>query len=165
VLLTGILVSLIAGCPGRLGKEGSKRTEPPSDTAPKDTTTGKDTALPQPGNTVEDDKLLGTWREVQVIADGVDKTADVLKNDSRLTFHRGGKLTPVINGQQLQEAYRLPGAGHVDVTFNGQYRPGIYKIEGTKLTICVSLTSNTRPTEFVAPRESGYILSVLERIP
>jgi uncharacterized protein (TIGR03067 family) len=54
----------------------------------------------------------------------------------------------------------------IDTTCKGRHRHGIYRLEGDRLTICLSdWNSPSRPTSFAHRPEAGQCLYVLKRLP
>ncbi len=47
--------------------------------------------------------------------------------------------------------------------FKGRTMPGIFKIDGDKLTICVNTETQDRPTKYEAPEKSPIMLLTFER--
>ena len=112
-------------------------------------------------------KLQGTWRVVSLVRDGVESTAEELKQWPLLT----------IKGSNYYWGENGGGAGgavvRIDPTTNpktinyqgneGTVHLGIYEIDGDTLKDCLT-TSGERPKEFAAKQGSGYQLMVHKRV-
>jgi RNA polymerase sigma-70 factor (ECF subfamily) len=113
----------------------------------------------------DEGKILGTWL---VASDewGGQKGAEGGLTGLRLTFAAAGKVTIKHGNQEEEGAYKLDPAKtprQIDVTANGRELPGIYKLEGDTLTLCVDHGGGARPTEFASKPGTEVHLLTLKR--
>jgi uncharacterized protein (TIGR03067 family) len=111
------------------------------------------------------DQLQGTWRAVRVEFQGVEmKDAGI-----RLTFVGDEYVLSAAFGEAPRSAYRLDPTRtpkEIDmVSAAGAVWPGIYRIEGNTLTICLEQGGQGRPTAFATRPGQPIFLYVLERMP
>jgi len=111
-------------------------------------------------------KIEGTWLVVSAVQDGKDEEK---AKDSKLTF-KDGKITVQKEGDNDKNAtYKLGTADKlktIDVSPEGKDESikGIYKLDGDKLTICIThKPDGDRPTEFTGKEGSGQMLLELKR--
>lgn len=115
------------------------------------------------------DLLQGSWRiaELEISGQKNSPTGDDARiefSKDRLKSGKGAELFVVKlesgTNPKLIDFERIEGS---EAT---QSLEGIYKLEGDKLTICVSIGEGVRvrPTEFTGKQDSGCALVVLERI-
>jgi uncharacterized protein (TIGR03067 family) len=134
------------------------------------------------------DQLQGTWKVVSVIADGEQLPKKELEG-VQITFKRdkmtqrdpkGGreewtydvdpsKEPKIFNMTESREVFTTGKRGENTGKGKGKGRivkeiwPGIYTLEGEKLTLCVNHASGTRPKGFESSPGSHVVLMVLER--
>jgi uncharacterized protein (TIGR03067 family) len=110
-------------------------------------------------------KIEGTWVVVSATKDG--KPGEEIQDD-KLTF-KDGLLTHASKKTEGKGTYKLdPSAkpSTIDIVEEGKDKPfrGIYRLEGDKLVICMSIAADDkRPTEFAAKAGSGQMLVELKR--
>ena len=112
-------------------------------------------------------KLQGTWKVVSLVRDGVESTADELKQWTLLT----------IKGSDYYWGENQQGAGGTIVSIDPSTNPktikyqgnegtvylGIYEIDGDTFKDCL-ISSNERPKEFTAKLGSGRQLMIHKRV-
>jgi uncharacterized protein (TIGR03067 family) len=83
---------------------------------------------------------------------------------------RNGKSTIYKNGQMCSKGKYTIDSSKTPKTidyFDGgeknATRLGIYMLDGDTLTVCTSIHSNERPTEFTSKPGSGYLLGIFTR--
>src|SRR5207248_1587898 len=107
----------------------------------------------------------GTWVVVSATKDG--KADDEIKGE-KITF-KDGKLTITTKKKDEQGTYKIDPAQKlktIDVTEAGKDRThrGIYKLDGDKLTLCVSAEpEGQRPADFTAKEGEPHLLIELKR--
>lgn len=116
-------------------------------------------------------QIIGKWRIHQMMIDG--ETIDTKGEDmGDFTFEAGGKLiTREVTGSKKEKikngTYKLDASktpAEIDlVEGKDSNMPGIVKIAGDTLTICV-LDLGPRPTDFVSPKGSLAAVMVLKRV-
>ena len=111
--------------------------------------------------------IEGTWVVVAVTKDGKDD--EDIKGD-KVTFKDGKvHIKNADKNKDEQGTYKLdetakPKAIDFMLAGNDKTIVAIYKVEGDKLTVCVSHKQDgSRPTEFTAKEGSGQILVELKR--
>jgi uncharacterized protein (TIGR03067 family) len=119
------------------------------------------------------EKLLGTWKATSILYNGEEVLGDSVQN-LKVTF-TADKLTVSGEGAELDRygkfSYGLdptkPQA--IDLKFQigtdkGASVPGIFKIDGEELQLCVALTIGAeRPTEFKSTESSNIALAKFKR--
>ncbi len=120
-----------------------------------------------PGERSDKDRIVGTWRFAKAVANGQDLPVE-FTTVARMTFTKDGKLVMKVLDQAKEGAYKLVGAGKIDMSPNSDkdLGPAIFKFDGDdRLTVCASNqgTNKPRPTEFAAEKGSGLVLFVLQR--
>ena len=119
----------------------------------------------------KDSSLLGEWAVESVIVGGRDTQAPA--GALRMTFQADGTLT-VRDGKADPRpvgytADPKKSPAHLDITppadSGRPTTPGIYKIDGDRLTICLDqLPGAERPREFAAPADTQLSLFVFKRV-
>jgi uncharacterized protein (TIGR03067 family) len=108
-------------------------------------------------------KLKGTWRLVEVDGQSIPEDAAEVR---RLI------LTPTAYGEKTGDLEDVDGSCWIDplaeppaLTFTpktgpdaGKPRPGIYRLEGKTLTICLACPGQPRPTSFIPQPDSQQVL-------
>jgi uncharacterized protein (TIGR03067 family) len=117
-------------------------------------------------------EMEGTWQAVSYALDGKKAPAEDLKK-IRLVIDADGKTTAQRDGKTfIASTTKINPAKEpktIDITFTqGDDRdrtaPGIWKIEGDRLTICRAAPGKARPSEFSSRPGSGLTLMVYRRI-
>jgi uncharacterized protein (TIGR03067 family) len=117
-------------------------------------------------------QIQGTWRLVSRERDGKADPAEAIKGV--LVTHEGDKFSftgsasgsGAMKGTFKLDATKKPKAVDrmpADGPQKGKTLPGIYRLEGDTLTICVSVEGKDRPTEFATKPNSGLVLAVFKR--
>lgn len=118
--------------------------------------------------------LAGTWVYERQIVEGKEipaaemgRSTIVIREDTMTReVHRadGQRLSPIkstiwvdptASPKQMDDDAAMP--------FGKKRRPGIYKLEGDRLTVCYDNTGAQRPTSFDSPANSSLVLTVLRR--
>jgi uncharacterized protein (TIGR03067 family) len=147
------------------------------------------TLLPVADDKPDDKGLSGDWKVVKLVANGQTAPAAQLRG-STVTF-KDGKLLMKQGGASQEQAYETDpsqspktidltvttrsASGPGAATRRGSPQPpppeekqeklpGIYKLEGNRLTLCVAIPPNVRPTEFPAEPAMGVLFMVLEKV-
>jgi len=132
------------------------------------------------------DELEGRWSVISMETDGVEGPKEIVEN-TRLTF-MGKKLIlttmigPLASGGRPED-YKKTTPLKLECTFeinpdktpkqidimsprgDGETMPGIYSIDGDKLTLCIRTSKALgRPEKFETAADSGSTLSVLTRV-
>ena len=128
----------------------------------------------QGGGKEKADALQGTWNVVAVfdkdgrrvalkdVAEPPPLTAIVFEGSTGVLKFRNEdqKFSCQLDATKKPKTMdRTPSDGPQ----KGKMLPGIYALEGDKLTICVTLTGTERPTELATKAKSGRVLSVFQR--
>jgi RNA polymerase sigma factor (sigma-70 family) len=117
------------------------------------------------GDSKDEEKILGTWVPVSEERAGEKKVEEQLKG-LQLIFAAGGQITQKQGEREEGGTYKLDPTKRpreIDVSADNKMLPGIYKIEGDTLTVCVDHGGMERPTEFAAKPGTHVILVVLKR--
>jgi uncharacterized protein (TIGR03067 family) len=118
------------------------------------------------------DGIQGTWRMVSREKDGKADAADAIKDvlmtneGNKFSFKGSASGAGAMKGTLRLDASKKPKTMDrmpSDGPQKGKTLPGIYSLEGDKLTICVALTGKERPKEFATTAKSGRVLSVFKR--
>lgn len=120
------------------------------------------------------DNIQGTWRVESVKMNGQDKdgkgellkksTFEIAADKMLVKFNEGNKpstytLDPAAKPKTIDITPQGEGDG------KGETVPGIYKLEGDTLTICLPCGAQMeRPTEFVSKEGSNTLLILLKRV-
>jgi uncharacterized protein (TIGR03067 family) len=118
--------------------------------------------------------LAGTWVYERQVVEGreipiaeMSKSNIVIRGNllTRDVYRADGKqlipvkstiwIDPTINPKQIDDDAAMP--------IGTSRRPGIYQLDGDRLTLCYDNTGGTRPTKFESPSGSSLVLSVLRR--
>jgi uncharacterized protein (TIGR03067 family) len=119
-------------------------------------------------------RLQGHWRFSKIIEDGqersltYDLSVDIAGNQVIYVSSDRRRLGSVllIDGQQnhCDLVNVIENANDAATAQCGTPIPGIYSLEGNRLTFCLNLKGTERPKNFTAAAGSGHRLSVLERV-
>jgi uncharacterized protein (TIGR03067 family) len=115
-------------------------------------------------------KLEGVWTPIAMEIGGTKMDAAVFK-ESKMTLS-AGTYSVVMNQTVDQGTFQIDTSKkpftldltgtkgpNKDKTF-----PAIYDFDGEFLRICYDLSGKTRPTEFKATQENGFLLSVFKPV-
>jgi uncharacterized protein (TIGR03067 family) len=117
-------------------------------------------------------QMEGEWLSVAVEQAGEKVPEDTLKKNGSKTTIADGKMDILTDGKPDQVSFTLDPTKSpkgIDTVALGGSRKGkvtlgIYKLEGDRLTMCVRLKGEGRPTEFATKQGSGDMLMVFERV-
>ncbi len=114
--------------------------------------------------------LQGKWRLVALTVDGQELGEQ--NYGVSVLVHEGKTQTIQINGENRgsydveitpsEEPARIDLAS-VDGPTKGRKYPGIYKLEGDRLTVCTSRDPDLRPADFASKPGTRVTLAVYER--
>ncbi|HEX3151265.1 MAG TPA: TIGR03067 domain-containing protein [Gemmataceae bacterium] len=135
--------------------------------------TGLGFAAPRPADKDDKDdakKFLGEWMITKWEQAGFAQDQDTL-DSSKWTFEKdkyifdlGGNME---EGElKLDPKAKTPTLDLIIKTGNdaGKEQPGIYKIEGDTITVCMAMPGvKERPTEFSSTQENRQIVAVLKK--
>jgi uncharacterized protein (TIGR03067 family) len=136
--------------------------------------TSPDTGDKKDDKKVKDEEaILGKWQMEKVdngSPDDKPPPAETLAKMS-MTFKKGGKMVTVVaDGREIEGEYTLDTTAKlktIDLTDSDSgaktASPGVYELDGDKLTICVNPAKTTRPSEFKADGKF-VLLFVLKRV-
>jgi uncharacterized protein (TIGR03067 family) len=124
------------------------------------------TASIQPGETrPERHSLKGTWEVVSAFVNGKDKELKEGSiwafSDAHLSTSFDSRSGYVIDPSKKPSWLDLH---HIDVDDQPKTVRGIYALEGERLTICLSIAAEDRPTKFESVEGSEHNLIMLKRI-
>jgi RNA polymerase sigma factor (sigma-70 family) len=107
------------------------------------------------------DRLQGTWILTSAITNGKPEEDT---EDTTLTFEKE-KIRLTNKGKVEREfGFTLdPEKKTIDLRLDSRSMPGIYKLDGDKLTICHNDKGDTRPEKFASEVETDFILLELKR--
>jgi uncharacterized protein (TIGR03067 family) len=113
--------------------------------------------------------LQGTWCVTALEVDGQGVPAAALEG-ARIVLE-GGRFTSLGMGAEYTGTVTLDSAAqppHIDMHFDagpeaGNTNPGIFRLEGDQLTLCLATRGTVRPKKFAAPPGSGFALETLSR--
>jgi len=117
----------------------------------------------------DQDAIQGEWRVTHFEEEGDVKAVPPEKLKSMRYVFSGGKAAIKIDGKVRAEGKFKLDSGkdpkHIDLDYGDGNTPGIYKLEGGRLTICCPAfrRETPRPKEFKTQKESGTMLMKLER--
>lgn len=117
--------------------------------------------------------LAGTWAYERQVVEGKEITGMgkgdiIISGDSlvREIYTTDGRQLPSVRAtiwidptttpKQIDQDNATPSGG-------AKRRPGIYKLEGDRLTLCWNNSTDQRPQTFESPPGSTFVLSVLRR--
>jgi uncharacterized protein (TIGR03067 family) len=112
----------------------------------------------------------GEWRMVSGIMDGVPMEKSAVEWVKRLTA--GDEVTIQAGPQTLMKMTFTNDASaspqtmdyvHTAGTYKGKTQQAIYKLEGSRLTVCAAAPGSSRPKTFESKRSDGRSLTVWER--
>lgn len=130
-------------------------------------------AAPKPKDDAKDDlkKLEGDWKFTTWVSNGNDLPQELLEiakwsvKGDKYTFEMGENKE---EGTIKLDSAKKPAKIDLDIkdgNDKGKAQPGIYKIEGDTITICLARPGNKdRPTEFSGKGEDGHILVTIKRL-
>jgi RNA polymerase sigma factor (sigma-70 family) len=125
----------------------------------------KPAAADKKADAKDEEKILGTWDILSIEEGGQKMPAEALKG-ATLVMDADGKWVAKKADDEQSGTYELDPARkpkEIRITnTRGQSLPGIYKLDGDRLTICVD-KAGARPTEFVSKEGTRVYLSVLKR--
>lgn len=119
----------------------------------------------------DEEAILGKWQMEKIDTGSPnDKPppAEALAKMS-MTFKKDGKMVMVVaNGSEIETEYKLDTTAKlktIDLTDGGAKTtsPGVYELDGDKLTICLNQAKTTRPSEIKADGKF-VLLFVLKRV-
>jgi uncharacterized protein (TIGR03067 family) len=117
----------------------------------------------------DEEKIVGTWAIVSAEKGGQKVPEEVFKG-GKWTFAADGKVTARFRpDNDLGGTYKLdPAKKPKEITIttdDGKTHPGIYKLDGETLTVCLGDEDlgTGRPTEFAAKEGTRVVLFVLKR--
>jgi uncharacterized protein (TIGR03067 family) len=138
------------------------------------TTTGAPAPFPRAGRPAQRARFEGTWKQVSVAFEGVDRTAAerpfrhhwVIKADTITIFLKGkqnaGSWTYRLDTTRKPATLDLTVA---DGPSRGETYPSICKVEGDRLTVLLqSFPKRGRPRDFSARSEPGVGRHVFVRV-
>jgi uncharacterized protein (TIGR03067 family) len=114
--------------------------------------------------------LQGKWKLVALTVDGLELGKE--NYGKSVLIHDGKTQTIQINGEDRGsfDVEVRPGAEPSEIDLSsingpseGRKYPGIYKLEGDRLTVCTSRDPDRRPTEFASESGTRITLAVYER--
>jgi uncharacterized protein (TIGR03067 family) len=100
---------------------------------------------------------MNLHQKSRVIIDGTSLVRTVFAKDGRQLGPLQSTIwiDPTTDPKQFDDDAPMP--------FGKSRRPGIYKLEGDRLTICWNNANTERPTTFDSPTGSSFVLTVLRR--
>ena len=115
------------------------------------------------------DQLQGNWKVASVLAAGMEPQNKDEIVGMELKF-KGSK----VSGEPFEVEFKLDASKdprEIDFTIlkspnegeKGKEVPGVYKLEGDKLTVHISYPGGSRPTDFECKQGTRTTLLVLER--
>ena len=131
-------------------------------------------AAPKPKDDAKDDlkKLEGNWQFTTWVSNGTDLPQEQLEickwsvKGDKYNFEMGGENKE--EGTIKLDPAKKPATIDLDIkegNDKGKAQPGIYKIEGDTVTICLARPgAKDRPTEFSGKGEDGHILITMKRM-
>jgi uncharacterized protein (TIGR03067 family) len=116
--------------------------------------------------------LKGTWSFATVVNDG-EKQQPTKRGEEPLTITFAGERLEIKRGDRFVQSGTLrldpskdPKA--IDLTIaegegKGTVQLGIYELKGLTFRTCIDPRGKNRPKEFEAPKDSGFVLTVVQR--
>lgn len=123
-----------------------------------------------PSEDLEIAKHQGTWRVVSFMLDGVETPKEIANSIVRVV--EGDHVTWKREGKSFAGTTMILDAGtdpkSIDVIADGgplkdQKVPGIYKLDGETLTICMAGPNQPRPKDFQAEKGTRLTLMIFKR--
>jgi RNA polymerase sigma factor (sigma-70 family) len=115
----------------------------------------------------DEEKIVGTWAFLSMEKGGQKEQEENVK-EAQLIFASDGKLTAKVPKGEKVGTYKLEPAKKPKAititTETGATIPGIYKLEGDTLTVCLAEEqAKDPPTEFASREGTKIVLIVLKR--
>jgi len=113
----------------------------------------------------DEERIVGTWVMASAEKQGKNEPVDYT---FRLTFTAEGKFTIKQKGPdaEISGKYKLNTGTklkEIDLIVQGKSFLGIYAFAEGDLKLCLGEIEKSRPTDFVAPKGTKTILTVLKR--
>jgi uncharacterized protein (TIGR03067 family) len=125
-------------------------------------------AQDKPEKKSDAEAIQGVWKITHFEEQGKVEPPEKFK--SMVYVFMDGKATIKVDGKAVVEGkYKLDPSKdpkHIDLKLGDEDGPGIYKLDGNKLTICAPAfaAKAKRPKEFKAPKDSRLMLMKFERV-
>ena len=120
----------------------------------------------EPSTRSDDANIQGKWRVVFSEDSGRSAPPEALRDI--LFVITKDTMTMEVGGRKQESIYKLEPSTSpksIDLTTNGQTKPGIYDLQGDTLRICLSEKSNVRPTAFDSQPDSvNDVVLIMKRI-
>jgi RNA polymerase sigma factor (sigma-70 family) len=124
----------------------------------------KPKAAAPPVQKTDAERIVGTWKIVNGIADGKNAFPAEVLAIGRFIFHKDGKMNFMAGEHSETSTYKIVGPGKLDAL--NSLGVGIYQFNGDdRLTLCCRAGKDParRPTEFSAEKGATRVLIKLER--
>jgi uncharacterized protein (TIGR03067 family) len=119
-----------------------------------------------------EEAILGKWQMEKIDVGNPEAKLPPAEKLAKMsiTFKKDGKLVSVLSpdGSETEGDYKLDATAKlnaIDITKTGEKtaNPGVFELDGDKLTICLNQTSSTRPSEIKADGKGVFVM-VLKRV-